>query len=208
MELEVFNAQGQTTGQTVELPERVFGGPVNEHAVYLAVKAQLANRRQGTHSTKTRSMVRGGGKKPWKQKGRGVARAGTNRSPIWVGGGRIFGPHPHPYGEKVNKKVKKLARRSVLASRLSEERLFVVDDFNIESGKTRELIDFLDGFETNGEKSLLLLADSDSAIVRAGKNIPNFQAYRADLASTYDMIQSRRIFVQKGALAVLEEVLS
>lgn len=208
MKLDVYGIDGQKTGEAIELADAIFAAPVSKHAVYLAVKAYQANQRQGTHATKNRSAVRGGGKKPWKQKGRGVARAGTIRSPLWVGGGRIFGPEPHGYEQKVNKKVKRLAKRSLIATRLKEEQMKVLDDFKLEQGKTREMVDILANFETSKKRVLILLDDFDQMIFRASRNIPYVQVTRADLVSAYDLINSDCLLVQKSAVPKLEEVLS
>ena len=130
MELQVLNNQGKKTS-TVKVDEAIFGLTPNKDAVHRSVLSEMANSRQGTHSTKSRGMVRGGGKKPWKQKGRGVARAGTNRSPIWRGGGTVFGPEPHKYEYNLPKKIKRLARKSVLSQKIKDEKLIVIDDFNV-----------------------------------------------------------------------------
>ncbi len=208
MKVEVYNIDGQPTGKKVDLPDSIFAAPIHRHAVYLVVKAQLANRRQGTHATKNRAKVRGGGRKPWRQKGRGVARAGSIRSPLWVGGGRVFGPQPRDYSQKVNKKVKKLARRSLLTARLKENRLTVIEDFTIESGKTRDMAAILQNFEVNGEKVLFLLKDYDAMVLRAGRNIPNVDIMQAATVSAYDLIRCKRLFLQEGAIENLKEVLA
>lgn len=207
MKAEIYNKEGQATGEKVELPATIFETPMHEHAIYLCVKAQLANMRQGTHATKNRSAVRGGGKKPWRQKGRGIARAGTIRSPLWVGGGRIFGPQPRDYSQKVNKKVKKLARRSVLAEKLRNGELKVMQDFSVESGKTKDFMPIVDSLEIGENKALFLTAELDRNLVQACNNVPRVRAMRADLVSTYDLINTKNIFIQQGAIAKLEEVL-
>ncbi len=207
MKTDLYNIQGEATGSKVDLPEKIFDAPLKEHTVYLAVKAHLANRRQGTHKSKTRSEVRGGGKKPWKQKGRGAARAGTTRSPLWVGGGRVFGPEPRDYSEKINKKAKKAARRSVLTARLKEDRLRVVEDFSLENGKTTEMVSIVENLAPQGERIIFLTAEYDMALVRAARNIPLVQVQRADIASTYDLVRNKHIVIQKSAISRLEEVL-
>ncbi len=207
MKTDLYNIQGEATGSQVDLPDKIFDAPLKEHTVYLAVKAHLANRRQGTHKSKTRSEVSGGGKKPWKQKGRGAARAGTTRSPLWVGGGRVFGPQPRDYSEKINKKARKAARRSVLTARLKDERLRVVEDFSLENGKTVEMKEIIAKLGLDNERILFLTAEYDMKLVRAARNIPMVQVLRADIASTYDLVKSKRIFIQKSAIARLEEVL-
>ena len=208
MKVNVFNIAGEKTGEQVELSDAIFAAPVSEHAVYLDVKAIQANQRQGTHSSKTRSAVSGGGKKPWKQKGRGVARAGTTRSPLWVGGGRVFGPAPRDYSQKVNKKSKKVARRSVLSSRLSDEKLVVIEDFAVDSGKTKDMVKILKSFSVEKDRVIFLTQELDNMTIRASGNIPYLKVMRADLASTYDLVSSNHLFIQKSALAKLEEVLS
>ena len=138
MNLDIYKIDGSVTGEKIELADDIFGIQPNDHAIYLSVKSYLANQRQGTHKSKERGEVSGGGKKPWKQKGRGGARAGTTRSPLWVGGGTIFGPRPRDYREDIPKKVKKLARRSALSYKVKDEQLIIVEDFNFENPKTKE----------------------------------------------------------------------
>ncbi len=208
MKVDVYNTDGQPTGKKVNLSKAVFGSEIHRHAVYLAVKAQRANMRQGTHASKNRAKVRGGGKKPWRQKGRGVARAGTIRSPLWVGGGRVFGPQPRDYAQKINKKVKKIARCSILSARLQENRLTVIENFTIESGKTREMAAILDSFQVNGEKVLFLVPEHDAMLLRASRNIPNVSILQAEQVSAYDLLRSRRLFLQEGAVKKLQEVLA
>ncbi len=207
MQVEVYTKDGQKTGKTIELPDAVFGIEPNEHVVYLVIKAQRANSRQGTHKTKTRKEVRGGGKKPWKQKGRGVARAGSIRSPLWVGGGRVFGPKPRDYTQDVNKKVNRLARKSVLSSKLKEQKLVVVEDFTIASGKTRDMAVVLKNFGADQTKSLLLLPKQDNMLYRAGKNLPKLNVQIGENVSTYELLDCQKIFIQEGAVAKIAGVL-
>ena len=136
MTFEVYKIDGSSTGEKLELADDIFGIEPNDHAIYLAVKAYRANQRQGTHKSKERGEVSGGGKKPWKQKGRGGSRAGTSRSPVWVGGGTIFGPKPHLYKQDLPKKLKRLARKSALSYKVKDEQLMIVEDFNFEQPKT------------------------------------------------------------------------
>ena len=206
MELEVLKTNGTATGSKVKLPKHVFGVEPNDHAVYLAVKVQNTNSRQGTVATKTRSMVRGGGKKPWKQKGRGAARAGTTRSPLWVGGGRVFGPEPRDFGMKIPQKVKTLARASVFSSKALDKKIKLIEDFKLSEPKTKEVFAILSSLGLDGKKTLLLLADYDQAVVRAGRNIPTLKVRVAATASTYDLLDCECLLIQKGAVAKLSGV--
>jgi large subunit ribosomal protein L4 len=207
MKVEVYSKDGRKSGRSVELPDAIFGAEPNEHAVYLAVKAQRANARQGTHKTKTRSEVSGGGKKPWKQKGRGVARAGSTRSPVWVGGGRVFGPRPRDYSQGINKKVKKLARISVLSSKVKNNQVVVVEDFTIASGKTRDMAEILKGFAANDTKSLFLIPQQDAMLYRASRNIAKLKVQPGDVVSTYELLDCQKLFIQEGAIAKIAGVL-
>ncbi|NIR51058.1 50S ribosomal protein L4 [candidate division KSB1 bacterium] len=200
MQSTIYKINGRSSGNKVTLPKHVFGVEPNPHAVYLAVKAYNANSRQGTASTKTRSMVRGGGRKPWRQKGRGVARAGTIRSPLWVGGGRVFGPQPRDYSVKLPKKVKTLARLSVYAEKAKNDQITVVEDFKLENGKTREIFSILKSLGIEKEKTLLLLSEHDPVVLRAGRNIPNLEIRVASTESTYDLLNCKRLVIQKSAI--------
>lgn len=207
MELEILKTNGRSSGDKVKLPKHVFEVKPNEHAVYMAVKAQNVNKRQGTASSKTRSMVRGGGRKPWRQKGRGVARAGTIRSPIWVGGGRTFGPHPRSYEMRIPRKVKSLARASVLSGKAKEDKVKVIEDFKLKNAKTKEMFGILQALGLEKQKTLLLLSDYDESILRAGRNIPRLKIQVASFASTYDLLDCDCLLVQKGAVDKLSGVL-
>ncbi len=207
MRVEVYTKDGQKSGRSIELPDAIFGIEPNEHVVYLAVKAQRANARQGTHKTKTRSEVRGGGKKPWKQKGRGVARAGSTRSPVWVGGGRVFGPRPRDYSQDINKKVKKLARISVLSRKMKDNQVVVVENFTIASGKTRDMAAILKGFAANDTKSLFLIPQQDAMLYRASRNLAKLNVQPGDAVSTYELLDCQKLFIQEGAIAKIAGVL-
>jgi large subunit ribosomal protein L4 len=200
MLVDVYKKDGTKSGKQVELPADIFGIDPKEHAVYLAVKAQLAKARQGTHKTKTRREVRGGGKKPWKQKGRGVARAGTIRSPLWVGGGRVFGPTPRDYSQDLPKKVKRLARRSVLSAKVKEQQVIVVEDFHIDSGKTAEMAAVLRSFAIGKQKALMLMPAHDEKTLQASRNIPNLHVQVAGTASVYELLDCGKLFIQQGAI--------
>lgn len=200
MLVEVYTKEGKKSGKQVELPADIFAIEPNTHVVYLAVKAEMASRRQGTHKTKTRKEVRGGGKKPWRQKGRGVARAGTIRSPLWVGGGRVFGPQPRDYTQAVNKKVKRLARRSVLSAKIREQQVVVVEDFSVDSGKTRDMVAVLQNFEVGKKKALMLLPGHDEKTLKASRNIPNLHVQMAEAASAYELLDCQKLFIQQSAI--------
>jgi large subunit ribosomal protein L4 len=200
MTLDVYKIDGTISGEKLELADDIFGIEPNDHAIYLAVKAYLANQRQGTHKAKERGEVSGGGKKPWKQKGRGGARAGTTRSPLWVGGGTIFGPRPRDYRQDLPKKVKKLAKKSALSYKVKDEQLLVVEDFNFEAPKTKEFLKFLDSIKVTGKKVLFLTNGKQENIYKSGRNISKVQILEAGKASTYDILNNQVLVLQKSAV--------
>ncbi|MBL7190942.1 50S ribosomal protein L4 [bacterium] len=208
MKLKVYDLDGKETGEEVEFPAAVFEIAPNDHAIAMAVQTELHNRRQGTHSTKSRSMVRGGGRKPWRQKGRGVARAGTIRSPLWRGGGIIFGPHPHPYHMKINKKLKRLARRSALAYKLKQDNIRILTDFNWEDGKTSNLRSLLKTLKIAEHGTLMLTGKYEPMVLRACRNSAGFSVCSAVDVSTHTIMKSRIMLMQKSAVAALTEALS
>ncbi|WP_076793007.1 50S ribosomal protein L4 [Chlorobium sp. KB01] len=207
MELKVLNTGGTETGEVVTLRDDIFGAEVSEHAIYLDVKAILANRRQGTHKSKTRAEVRGGGRKPLRQKGTGNARQGSSRSPLNSGGGTIFGPTPHGYDQKVNKKVKLLARRSALSAKAKDGKIVVVEDFKFDHIKTKPFAQILKNLGLAEKKTLLLTPEYDMIIARSGRNIEVLNIMTADKASTYDILHSQTVLVQKAALKTIEDTL-
>jgi large subunit ribosomal protein L4 len=207
MELKVLNTGGTETGEVVTLRDDIFGAEVSEHAIYLDVKSILANRRQGTHKSKTRSEVRGGGRKPLRQKGTGNARQGSSRSPLNSGGGTIFGPTPHGYDQKVNKKVKLLARRSALSAKAQAGKIVVVEDFRFDYIKTKPFAQILKNLGLAEKKTLLLTPEYDMIIARSGRNIEVLNIMTADKASTYDILNSQTVLVQKTALKTIEDTL-
>ncbi len=207
MKADLYKLDGTKEEGAVELPAHIFEIEPNDHAIYLDVKAIMTNARQGTASTKNRSRVRGGGRKPWRQKGRGMARAGTIRSPLWRGGGIIFGPQPHEFHMKVNKKVKVLARKSVYAHKAKDGALKVVEDLQIPEAKTREFYALLQKWELSGKKITVLLSDVKHDVIRSGRNIPNVQFCLARDASTYDLLDNEVLLLEKSAIDKLQEVL-
>ncbi|PID57107.1 MAG: 50S ribosomal protein L4 [Ignavibacteriae bacterium] len=200
MKLDVYKIDGSKSGETISLNKNIFGIEPNDHVIYLSVKAHLANRRQGTHKAKERSEVSGGGRKPWKQKGRGTARAGTSRSPLWVGGGTIFGPRPRNYSQSINKKVNKLARKSALSHKAKAEQIVVVEDFNFAEPKTKNFVGMLKSLNITGKKTLLLTTEHSENIYKSGRNIPKVNILEANNASTYDLLNNQVLLVQKSAV--------
>ena len=200
MEMEILKKNGSSSGAKVKLPDDIFNIDPNENAVYLTIKAQNANTRQGTASTKTRSMVSGGGRKPFKQKGRGAARAGTIRSPLWVGGGRVFGPQPRDYNMRLPRRVKLLARKSAFSDKAKNDKIKIIEDFKLEQSKTKEVFSILKSLGLDKQKTLLLLSDYDADILRAGKNIPKLEIRVARTESTYDLLKCDIVLIQQGAV--------
>ncbi len=208
MTFDIYKKDGKVSGEKIELADNIFSIEPNDHAIYLSVKAHLANKRQGTHKSKERSEVRGGGKKPWKQKGRGGARAGTSRSPLWVGGGRIFGPRPRNYRQDISKKVKKLARRSAFSYKVKDSQLVIVEDFSFEKPKTKDFAELINALNVESKKILLLTGDYNQAIYKSGRNIPTVNILEAKKASTYDILNNQVLILQKSAVEVINKILS
>ncbi len=206
MKLDVYKIDGTQEGSSVELSKDIFGIEPNDHVIYLAVKAHLANRRQGTHKTKERGEVRGGGRKPWKQKGRGTARAGTIRSPIWIGGGTIFGPKPRNYRQKLNKKVNRLARKSALSHKANANQIMIVEDFNFENPTTKDFTTMLSALKITGKKVLLVTAEHQESVYKSGRNINKVDVIEAQYASTYDLLNHQVLLLQKSAVDKLVSV--
>lgn len=205
MTLEIFKTDGKPSGKKVKLDDEIFGIQPNDHAIYLSVKAFLANQRQGTHKAKERAEVRGGGKKPWRQKGRGTARAGTIRSPLWIGGGTIFGPRPRDYRQKLSQKVKQLARKSALSYKAKDEQLIVVEDFSFDKPKTKEFVSLMDALKLNGKKILLLTGKNETNVYKSGRNINKVSIMEASKASTYDILNNQILVLQKTAVDAIAQ---
>lgn len=200
MTLDIYKIDGTVSGEKAELKEDIFSVAPNDHVIYLAVKAYLANQRQGTSKAKERGEVSGGGKKPWRQKGRGGSRAGTSRSPLWVGGGTIFGPKPRDYRTSIPKKVKQLARKSALSYKVKDEQLVVVEDFNFETPKTKEFAAILKNLKISGKKVLLLTSAHLENVYKSGRNIERVKVLNAANASTFDILNNQVLVLQKSAL--------
>ncbi|MGH2574672.1 MAG: 50S ribosomal protein L4 [Ignavibacteria bacterium] len=203
MKLKVFQIDGTQTEETVELPADIFEIEPRHHLIYEAVKAYLSNQRQGTHKTKERSEVRGGGKKPWRQKGRGTARAGTIRSPLWVGGGITHGPRPRLYKLKLNKKSSKLARKSALSLKAKAGEIMIVEDISFEKPKTKDLCSIFRNLSVDDKKTLILLTDNNENVYKSGRNVPNINVRLASDVNTYDLVNNRMILIQKSAVEKL-----
>ncbi|MGI6442986.1 MAG: 50S ribosomal protein L4 [Synergistaceae bacterium] len=198
------NVKGEVIGQ-VELSDAVFGAPVHVPAMHQVVVAQLANRRLGTHDTKDRGDVRGGGRKPWRQKGTGRARSGSTRSPIWIGGGVAHGPHPKDYRQKVNKKVRRIALCSALTLKVQEEQMTVLNNFEIETPKTKTLLNLLSALQ-GGKKPLFVLHETNMAVVKSAANIPGAEVIHVDSINVYDLLHHDRLIATSEAVKKLEEV--
>lgn len=197
------NFKGEVIGQ-FELSDAVFGAPVHVPAMHQVVVAHLANCRVGTHDTKDRGDVRGGGKKPWRQKHTGHARSGSSRSPVWVGGGVAHGPHPRDYHQKVNKKVRRLALRSALTLKVQEQNMLVLEKFDIEAPKTKVMVEFLSNIQ--GSKPIFLLHETNMAVVRSAANIPGAEVLHVDSVNVYDLLNHDQLIATPEAVKKLEEV--
>lgn len=207
MQAEVYNRDGQKAG-TIDLNSAIFGIEPNESAMHTAVVFHLANRRQGTRKTKIRSEVSGGGKKPWKQKGRGTARAGSTRSPIWVGGGTIHGPKPQLFHKKMNKKVNRLARRSALSSRIAENNYMIVEDFSLTEFKTKEIAAIIKNLQLTDNSILFVIPEHNEQIFRSARNINKLNIKPAEQISAYDILSHKKILFFKGSIEKIEQVLN
>jgi large subunit ribosomal protein L4 len=205
MKLDILKIDGSSSGEQLELSDDIFGVEPNDHAIYLAVKAYLANQRQGTSKSKERGEVRGGGKKPWKQKGRGGARAGTSRSPLWVGGGTIFGPRPRDYRQDLTKKLKRLARKSAFSYKVKDNQLLIVEDFVLDNAKTKDFSKILNDLKIRGKKVLVLTGSYNETIYKAGRNIPKVNILEAANASTYDILNNQVLVLQKSAVESIKK---
>ncbi len=200
MKLAVLNIQGKETGRHVELDDAIFGGEPNEHAIYLDVKQYLAHQRQGTHKAKERAEIAGSTRKLKKQKGTGTARAGSIKSPVFRGGGRIFGPRPRTYNQKVNKNVKRVARRSALALKSREKELFVVEDFSFDTPKTKDYLEFLKSMGLENKKSLLVLDQENTNVFLSSRNLPHSQVVTGSELNTYKILNANTLVLSEGAV--------
>ena len=200
----VYNMLGAQVGE-IELKDDVFGIEPNKAVMYDFIKMQLATKRQGTSSTKTRTEVRGGGKKPWRQKGTGRARVGSSRNPVWRGGGIAFGPKPRDYSYKLPQKVRRLALKSALSSKALDNKIVVVDEFSFDQPKTKVMVQALEALKV-GKKTLLVTADGNVNVVKSARNIEGVKPMRADFINVYDILKHDTLLMTKDAVAMVEEV--
>lgn len=206
MEIAIYNVSGKDTGKKAVLKDEIFGIEPNNHAIYLDVKQYLANQRQGTHKSKQRNEVAGSTRKLKKQKGTGGARAGSILSPLFVGGGRVFGPVPRDYSFKLNKKLKQLARKSALAYKVKGEALTVVEDFAMEVPKTKEFIGITKNLNLEGKKILLVLPESNANVALSARNLQNVKVVLASNINTYDVMNASNIVLAEGSVNVINQM--
>lgn len=208
MKVAVLDVKGKDTGRKVELSDSVFGIEPNEHAIYLDVKQYLAHQRQGTHKAKERAEIAGSTRKIKKQKGTGTARAGSIKSPVFRGGGRIFGPRPKDYGQKLNKNVKRLARKSALSLKSKEKELLIVEDFDFETPKTKDFVQFLSSLGIQDKKSLVVLGGENKNVYLSSRNLKSSEVVRDSEISTYKIMNAKSVVLLEGAVKELEANLS
>ena len=199
----VYNMEGKEV-DTIELSDAIFGVEVNEHLVHMAVLQQLANNRQGTQKAKTRSEVRGGGRKPWRQKGTGHARQGSTRAPQWTGGGMVFAPVPRDYSFKLNKKEKRAALKSVLTSKVAENKFVVVDELKLDEIKTKKFVEVMNNLKAN--KALVVLNEMDTIVIASASNIPTVKTAQTNELNVFDVLKYDTVVTTKAAVATIEEV--
>ena len=201
--VDVYNKSGDKVG-TMELDDAIFGIEINEHVVHMAVVQYLANKRQGTQSAKTRAEVRGGGRKPWRQKGTGRARQGSTRSPQWTGGGVVFAPKPRDHSFKLNKKVKKLALKSVLTDKLASNKIMVLDELTLEAAKTKEMQKIVTNLKL--QKALIVLEADNKNVMIAARNIPDIKTSGVNTINVYDILKFDTFVITKEAMNKVQEV--
>lgn len=202
-----YDIAGKQVGE-MELNDSIFNEKINEHLVHTVIKAQLAAMRMGTASTKTRGEVKGGGRKPWRQKGTGRARQGSIRAPQWVGGGTVFGPTPRKYYQKVNRKVKKYALRSILTDKLQNESLIILDKVEFDKPKTKQFVDILNKLNLENKKVLFIMPEKDKNLYLSARNIPKVKTLVVDALNAYDLLNNESIIIMSDALQKIEEVLA
>lgn len=201
--VSVYNMEGKAVG-SIDLNDDIFAVEINEHLVHLAVVQQLANKRQGTQSAKTRAEVSGGGRKPWRQKGTGHARQGSTRSPQWKGGGVVFAPKPREYSFKLNKKEKRIALKSALTSRVAAQKIFVLDELKLDEVKTKKMAAVLDSLKVN--KALVVIGEKNDNVLLSARNIPSVRTALPNTINVYDILKYDTLVLTKDAVAKIEEV--
>ncbi|KUO49147.1 MAG: 50S ribosomal protein L4 [Desulfitibacter sp. BRH_c19] len=202
----IYNVQGQQVGD-LQLNESIFAAKISEAAMHQVVINHLANLRRGTHSTKSRGEVSGGGKKPWRQKGTGRARAGTSRSPLWRGGSIIFGPKPRDYSYTLPRKLKRVALRSAFTSKVNDEKLIVLDQLSFDAPKTKEIINILKALDHQDVKTLVIIAEKDDNVTKSIRNIEGVTVINSHNINVYDIVNNEKVIMTKDAVARVEEVL-
>jgi large subunit ribosomal protein L4 len=208
MELAVINHKGQDTGRKVSLADDVFAIEPNDHAIYLDVKQYLANQRQGTHKSKERNEIAGSTKKIKKQKGTGGARAGSIKSPLFRGGGRVFGPRPRDYSFKLNKKVKQLARKSALAYKVKDNSIMVLENIVFDAPKTKNYLALLSGLSLSDKKTLLVLPEENKNVYLSSRNLPKAKVVTVNDVNTYQVLHADQLVICEGSVSMLETILS
>jgi large subunit ribosomal protein L4 len=206
MEVAVYNISGTKTDRKVKLDDSIFGIEPNDHAIYLDVKQFMANKRQGTHSSKEKSQLTGSTKKLKKQKGTGGARAGSIKSPLFKGGARVFGPHPRDYDFKLNKKLKKLARKSALSYKVKDEGIFVVEDFTFDNPKTKNFNELIKNFKTEGKKILLVTNKVDMNLLLSARNLAKVKVMQASDLNTYEILDASRMLIMESSVKEIENI--
>jgi large subunit ribosomal protein L4 len=206
MELEVYNTKGAKTDRKITLDDAIFGIEPNDHAIYLDVKQYMANKRQGTHSSKEKSDLTGSTRKLKKQKGTGGARAGSIKNPLYRGGARVFGPHPRVYNFKLNKKLKKLARFSALSYKAKDNSIVILEDFTFETPKTKNFIELLKNFELTGEKTLLVMANAENNVFLSSRNLKKIRIVRASDLNTYEILDAKRLLITESSIKDIEVI--
>jgi len=208
MELKVIDIKGKETSTKVSLNSSIYGIEPNDHAIYLDVKQYLANQRQGTHKSKERAEIAGSTRKIKKQKGTGTARAGSIKSPVFRGGGRVFGPRPRNYGFKLNKKVKRLARKSALSYKAKEQNIIVLEDFKFETPKTKEFISVLSNLNVQDDKVLFITADVDTNVYLSSRNVGKAKVIAADSLNTYDILNASKVVLVASSIDKIDNILN
>ena len=208
MELVIYKSNGEESTRKIKLNKAIFEIEPNDHAIWLDTRQIMANRRQGTHSSKERNAITGSRRKLKRQKGTGTARVGDIKNPIFRGGGRAFGPHPRDYGFKLNKKVKKLARRSALTYKVKDKEVMILEDFNFESPKTKKFLEFLGYFDLTDKKTLLVLPETDENILLSSRNIQNAKVINASNLNTYDILNANKLLIAESSMKEIEKILA